>query len=305
MLKFLFIFLAVLLQSSQTESERLRELMKDVPDLSLERVEVKAEGPLTFVGVSAVTSDGKGNLYVLHRPATGDPVVVLDRKGKFIRSWGAGMYMMPHGIRIDPAGNVWTIDAHTSMVYKFSPLGKRLLTIDVGDVPDPMQEFCGATDIAFGAKRHLFVSDGYCNARIIEYDGRGRKVRQWGTKGSGPGEFDKVHSIAIGPDRNIYVADRENGRVQRFTQQGKFLGQWTYGGQVYAVAFSPTGELFASIHPKGLSLDEQFNVVKIDVASGRLLGKFPVRAHEIAFASDGTLLPASRNDQIVALRDRR
>ena len=303
---FLLVLLALVPVFGQDgDSDRLRGLLKTVPQLAVQRIDLQVSPPLMFEGLSAVTTDKRGNIYVIHRPANGDPIVVLNPQGKFIRSWGKGMFKIPHGIRIDPAGNVWTLDANTSMIYKFTPEGKKLLEIAVGDIPDKTKDFCGATDIAFAKSGHVFVSDGYCNARVIEYDATGKTIRQWGKHGNGPGEFDTVHSIAIGPDENLYVADRENGRVQWFNQQGKFLGEWKYGGQFYTVAFSQTGEFYAATHPKGVSLDNEFNVVKIDLTSGKILGKFEVRSHELAIGSDGTLLPATRGSQLVLLKPRK
>ena len=110
---------------------------------------------------SAITiaADKQGNIYVIHRPmdAGGDPIVVLDRNGTFLRSWGKGDYKIPHGIRIDSAGNIWTLDANLSKVFKYTPDGKKLMTIDVGGVPDPSRDFCGITDIAFNPQvyRHI------------------------------------------------------------------------------------------------------------------------------------------------------
>jgi DNA-binding beta-propeller fold protein YncE len=287
------------------DSDRLLELLKPVPQLPVERINLKVNPPLEFEGISAVTSDRRGNIYVIHRPANGDPIVVLDPQGNFIRSWGKGMFKIPHGIRIDPAGNVWALDAHTSMVYKFTPEGKKLLEIGVGDVPDRTQEFCGATDIAFAKDGHVFVTDGYCNARVVEYDAAGKKVRQWGQHGAGPGEFALPHSIAISSKGQLYIADRDNGRLQWFDRRGKFLGQWKYGGQFWAVAFSRTGEFYAATHPKNALLDSEFNVVKIDLASGKIVGKFEVRSHELAVAPDGTLLPGTRSSQLVLLKPRK
>lgn len=293
------------LLAQHSDSDRLRDLIKAVPQLPVDRFELKLNPPLPLEGISAVAADKQGNIYVIHRPANGNPVVVLNSKGNLLRSWGKGMFKIPHGIRIDPGGNVWTVDASTSMVYKFTPEGKKLLEISVGDVPDPSQDFCGATDVAFAQNGHVFVSDGYCNARVIEYDAGGKKVREWGKRGSGPGEFNVVHSIAVGPQGYIYVADRENGRLQWFDPQGKFLGQWTYGGQLYTVAFSQAGELYVSTHTMGVSLDTEFNVVKIDPASGKMLGRFEVRAHELAVAPDGTLLPATRGSQLLLFQLRK
>ncbi len=210
------------------DSDRLGGLLKDVPELPVERVELKVQPSLMLETISAVTTDKHGNIYIIHRPSSGDPIVVLDPQGNFIRSWGRGLFTMPHGIRIDPDGNVWALDAHSSTIYKFTPEGRTLLEIRVGDVPDTTRTFCGATDIAFAKPGHIFVSDGYCNARVIEYDATGTKLREWGKHGTGPGEFKVVHSIALSPKGILYVADRENGRIERFDQRGQFLGQWQY-----------------------------------------------------------------------------
>jgi DNA-binding beta-propeller fold protein YncE len=217
---------------------------------------------------------------------------------------GQGMYEIPHGIRIDPAGNVWTVDASLSKVYKFTPEGALLLEIEVGDIPDSDRAFCGATDVAFSpiGNGHIYVADGYCNGRVIEYDASGNKVAEWGSLGTGPGEFDLVHGIAVGPDGNIYVADRENGRIQWFDLQGNFVGERKYGGQLYNVTFDADGQLWASVHPKGVSLNEESYVVKLDTAGGRILGKVESRSHEPGIGPDGSILPATRSGVLVVFR---
>jgi len=293
------------LLAQHADTDPLRDLIQAVPQLSVDRFELKVHPSLLLEGISAVTADKQGNLYVLHRPANGHPVVVLDAQGNLLRSWGKGLFTIPHGIRLDPGGNVWTVDANTSMVYKFTPEGQQLLAISVGDVPAPCRDFCGATDVAFAQNGHVFVADGYRNARIIEYDARGSKVRAWGKRGSGPGEFQVVHAIAVGPQGHVYVADRENGRLQWFDPQGQFLGQWTYGGQLFTVAFSQAGDLYVSTHPKRESWDTEFNVLKIDPASGQMLGRLEVPAHELTIAPDGALLPAMLSSQLLVFRLRK
>jgi DNA-binding beta-propeller fold protein YncE len=180
--------------------------------------------------VSWVTSAKDGTVYLLQRGDKADPVIAIDRAGKVLRSWGKGRYVMPHAIRVDPDGNVWTTDASSSHVIKYSPKGDVLLDIEVGGQPAPCRNnFCSTTDVAFAADGHVFVADGYANARILEYTAEGKKVREWGAAGKGPGQFVLPHSIQIDTAGIVYVADRENGRVQRFDQSGKYLGEWVYG----------------------------------------------------------------------------
>jgi sugar lactone lactonase YvrE len=180
--------------------------------------------------VSWVASAPNGITYLLQRGDKADPVIAIDKNGQVLRSWGKGLYIMPHAIRVDRQGNVWTTDAASSHVIKYSPEGRVLLDIVVGGQPSPCpNNFCSTTDIAFAANGHVFISDGYANARVLEYTADGHRVREWGTPGQGPGQFKLVHSIQIDANGIVYVADRENGRVQRFDQTGKFLGEWRYG----------------------------------------------------------------------------
>ncbi|MGE0812671.1 MAG: peptidyl-alpha-hydroxyglycine alpha-amidating lyase family protein [Vicinamibacterales bacterium] len=180
--------------------------------------------------VSWVASAPDGTVYLLQRGDKADPVLAIDRMGKVLRSWGRGRYVMPHAIRVDPQGHVWTTDAASSHVTKYSSTGEVLLDIAVGGQPTPCRNnFCGTTDVAFAANGHLFISDGYANARILEYAADGTKVREWGAPGQGPGQFVLPHSIQIDAAGLVFVADRENGRVQRFDQTGKYLGEWVYG----------------------------------------------------------------------------
>jgi streptogramin lyase len=195
-------------QRPQDDVERaLRAAVAQAPPIAgLEATAITVPG-VELGMVSWVSSDRDGTVYLLQRGDKADPVIAIDRQGKVLRSWGKGLYVMPHAIRVDPQGNVWTTDAASSHVINF----------------------CSTTDIAFAANGHLFISDGYANARILEYTADGTKVREWGAPGTGPGQFVLPHSIQIDPAGVVYVADRENGRVQRFDQTGKFLGEWIYG----------------------------------------------------------------------------
>jgi len=248
--------------------------------------------------VSWVASDRNGLIYLLQRGDKADPVIVVDRAGTIVRSWGKGMYTMPHAIRVDPQGNVWTTDAASSMVYKFSPEGKTLLTIEVGGQPTPCSNnFCSTTDIAFASNGHLFIADGYRNARILEYSADGKKLREWGSAGTGPGQFRLPHSIQIDENGIIYVADRENGRIQRFDRDGKYLGEWSQYGKTFGLKLVG-GSLWLSSIPRGPNGAPGW-LINIDRKTGKLLGYVEAAGnHGMDVMATGVLLHAPGPDQI-------
>lgn len=292
---------------SQNDDTTLRHLIGAAPKLPVQRTEFTLDPPLLSSSsgdrlVSCVAVDQKRNVYILQRGVT-DPITVADPSGKVLASWGHDLFKIPHSIRIDPAGNVWTTDAESSMIYKFTPQGKKLLEISVGGQPTPPSrrnppsggaaiagQFIGTTDIAFAGNGHLYISDGYGNARVLEYDASGQKVREWGKRGTGPGEFQLPHGIAIGTDGNVYVADRENGRVQWFTPEGKYLGEWKYGGRVFSLVFGRNHELYLGVRPKSAPSTSEGWVVKVDAKTGKVLGSVESPMHLIALAPDGSLL---------------
>jgi DNA-binding beta-propeller fold protein YncE len=294
----------------QADTEALRALTKTIPLLPVDRIAVQVKPAMTLVRYSAVAGDKDGNLYVIHRPddKSVDPVVVLDPKGTMLHSWGKGLYAIPHGIRIDPAGHVWTIDAHTSLVTKYTKEGHKLLEISVGDIPDPNRPFCGATDVTFGTSGQIYVSDGYCNGRVIEYTAEGQKVRAWGKRGTGQGEFVNAHAIAISPDGTLYVADRENGRLQWFDLEGQFLGEKHFGGLLYSVAISATGELYVGTQPRGVPFGQDASIMQFDPASGMISSQIKAAAHLMSVAPDGTILPGTlvdKTDSVLLLRPKK
>ncbi len=221
--------------------------------------------------VSWVAAAADGTVYLLQRGDQADPIIAIDQAGKVLRAWGRGRYVMPHAIRVDPQGNVWTTDAATSHVTKYSRTGQVLLDIAVGGQPTPCRNnFCGTTDIAFAANGHVFVSDGYANARILEYTADGTRVREWGSPGTGPGQFVLPHSLQIDADGLVYVADRENGRVQRFDQTGKYVGEWVYGKTFGLKADGAF--MWLSTQPLQQPNLSPGWLMKVDTKSGRIAG---------------------------------
>src|ERR1700722_17033798 len=253
---------------------RLPALLNAAPQAILHRTELPVHAPSEgweLGMISWVDVDRKGNIYLLQRGEKADPIVVIDRQGRVLRSWGKGLYKIPHSIRLDPSGNVWTTDAESSTILKFTPQGKQLMRIEVGEQPTGRKSrFVGTSDIAFGPHGRLFITDGYGNARVLEYTSDGKRVRQWGTAGGGPGQFRLPHGITIDRDNIVYIADRENGRVQKFDLDGKYLGEWPLG-RTYSVRASG-GAIWASMQPIDTPVPSPGWIGKLDRKTGKILG---------------------------------
>jgi streptogramin lyase len=264
--------------AGQTAAADLRARIEASPTLPFEAVHfaARALGPGWESGmVSWIAIDPKGPIYELQRGDKANPVLVLDRDGKILRSWGKGNYTIPHSIRIDPAGNVWTVDAAASTVIKYSPAGEKLMTITVGEQPRTRNAFNGTTDIAFGPSGRLFITDGYGNARVLEYTADGRRVKEWGRPGTGPGEFHLPHALQIDEEGTIYVADRENGRIEKFDLDGKFLGEIPHLGRTYSLKLAGNA-LWAGMQPLNEPTGSPGWLVKFDRKTGRILGHIEV-----------------------------
>lgn len=257
-------FLAVLLvlfapiqaqQQSGPRAERNTAILLDrvasAEPLGLTRTTLKLTPPAEEWAIEMPTSVAvapDGVFYVLQRGDAAEPVVAFDRSGRILRSWGAGLYTIPHSIRVDPDGNVWTVDAGSSQIYKFSPSGEQLLHIDVGEMPDKKSRFRGTADIAFAPDGRLLIADGYGNARILEYSADGKRLGEFGAPGDGPGEFNLPHAVAVDERGVIYVGDRENGRIQRFTREGQYIDHWDGLGKTYCLQLEG-GALWLASHP--------------------------------------------------------
>lgn len=156
-----------------------------------------------------------------------EPIQAYTTAGELVRSWGRGQFSLPHALRMDGQRNVWVSDAEQHTVRKFTREGELLMPLGVkGQAGDDGTHFNRPTDVAVTPAGDIFVTDGYGNRRVVHFDGRGRFVKEWGTFGSGPGEFVLPHQIVMDSRGTLYVADRNSGRIQVFDQQGRFLQQW-------------------------------------------------------------------------------
>ena len=201
---------------------------------------------------AGVAVNSHGDVFVFHRadrkwkeplsvdPIKKDVVWVFDgASGKLIRRWGAGLFAMPHGLTIDARDNLWLTDVGLHQVFKFSPEGKLLMTVGVKGVPgNDAAHFNRPTGVAVRKDGSFLVSDGYGNTRVVAYAADGRFIRQWGTPGAKPGEFNVPHAVVVDGKGRVLVADRENDRVEVFDDSGRLLEIWKSPeiGRPYGIA---------------------------------------------------------------------
>lgn len=173
------------------------------------------------------------------------PVLVFDRQGHFLSSWGGGFFTMPHGCRIHPqTGELWLTDDGDHRVLRFSQTGKLLATYGVKNEPgNDATHFNRPADVAFAPDGSVYVADGYGNSRVVHLDVNGRFIRAWGTQGTGKSQFHLVHSVTVDKAGMVYVADRENARIQIFTANGVWLKEWRTVGHPFGLAWTPAQNL--------------------------------------------------------------
>lgn len=177
--------------------------------------------------VAAVGVDRKDQVYVFSRGA--HPMIIFDSEGNFLRSWGEGVFKRPHGVTMGPDDTIFLTDDGDHTVRKCTLDGKVLLTLGIPGKPAPFQSgepFNRCTHVAFSPKGEIYVSDGYGNSRVHKYTPAGKLMLSWGEPGSDPGQFNIVHNICADKNGYVYVADRENHRIQVFDPNGKFETQW-------------------------------------------------------------------------------
>ena len=226
----------------------------------------------SFGDVVAVATDSQDRVFVFSR--SDHPVTIFERDGQFVGSWGEGQFVRPHGLHIAPDDSVYCCDDEDHTVRKYTADGKLLMKLgvsgqasDTGATSSDYREikhagppFNQPTDLALSPDGEMYISDGYGNARVHKFSAAGELLFSWGEPGDGPGQFHLPHGIAIDQEGTVYVADRENSRVQLFSPEGKYITEWKdiqrpgniYVGsddQFYVTEMGWRGGLFPGMKP--------------------------------------------------------
>ncbi len=188
------------------------------------------------------------------------PLLKFDSSGRLVAMFGAGLFVYPHGLFVDADDNIWVTDGQAKngkgqQVVEFSPTGRVLMTLGTAGVagsgPDTFNQ---PSDVLVTANA-IFVADGHggdSNARVVKFDRQGKYIKEWGRKGSAPGEFDTPHGLVLDTLGRLLVADRGNSRVQVFDQEGKFIAEWKQFGRPSGIFLDRAGMLYSADSQSGV-----------------------------------------------------
>lgn len=205
-----------------------------------------------------VAVNSKGHVFVLNRSE--HPVVIFDKEGRFLDSWEHAAFRRPHALCIGPDDSVYIVDDQGHAIHKFNANGTLLLSIETKDhpsntgyrpgYPETVQRagppFNHPTGLALSPSGEMYVSDGYGNARVHKFSPEGRLLYSWGEPGVKDGQFLLPHGICCDRAEQVYVADRENSRVQIFSPKGDFLAVWSDAPRASSVALDPDGNFLVT-----------------------------------------------------------
>ncbi len=299
MKSFLTLSLALVVLATAPAFAQRKATIENVPEIKYTSIPNFLKVPAgEYLGESiAVATNSKGHVFVYHRSAN-TRLFEFDQDGNFLKEIGAGYYgfEFAHSVRVDKDDNIWTVDEGTNMVTKFSPEGKVLMVLGrrppaiLGAVPFPAGPnkpaekyiFCRPSDVGWDPQGNIFVSDGYCNNRVVKYDKNGRFLAQAGSEKAGKalGEFELPHGLQVDAKGNVWVADRSNFRYQVLDNNLKPIREITNLGVGWTLCISPGPKQFAFLsnsNPNGNmpgTWDITGEIYKLDVDSGQVLGKF-------------------------------
>ena len=247
-----------------------------------------------WAAVTAIEPAPDGSIYVIHRCFANScagrseaPILKYDAAGKLLASWGQGMFNFPHGATVDGDGNLWVTDARGDggkghQVFKFDRNGRVLMTLGKAGVSGSGPDlFDQPTDVVIAANGNIFVTDSHRNGknnRIVKFTKDGKFIKEWGRKGTGPGEISEPHTIAMDSQGRLFVGDRENNRIQIFDQDGTYLDEWRQFGR-----------------PSGIFITADDTIYVADSESGPDTG-----AHELMGIKKGIRIGSARDGRVTA-----
>lgn len=243
-----------------------------------------------FGEVAAIEITGQGNIIVFHRG--GHKLLKFNSEGKFIKELGQGLFVKPHGLRVDADGNIWTTDGETHYVLKLDPEGRILMVLGkIGGSGSDRNDllFKAPTDVGFDGAGNIYVTDGG-NNRIVKFTSSGKLITAWGSKGIEAGQFDLPHAVLIDKNNQVYIADRNNKRIQIFDLEGKFLKAWTEIGYAYNLVFDQDQTIWMTDAraDRVVHLDKDGNIVGGFGTFGKNPGEFS-SVHGLAVTPEGAI----------------
>jgi DNA-binding beta-propeller fold protein YncE len=246
----------------------------------------------SFGEAASAAVDSREHIFVSHRGP--HPIMEFDAQGKFIRAWGDGMFVRPHGLKFDREGNLWVVDDGGHIVVRMDSNGRvRMVLGRKDEAAETPGNFNRPTDVAFAPNGDFYVTDGYGNSRVVKFTKEGRFIRAWGKKGDGEGEFNLPHAVAVDRRGRVYVGDRTNYRMQVFDEDGKFLAQWKHVGSPWGVVVTPDQHILMTdgYNNRILKLTLDGEVVGQLGNSGKLPGELDY-CHHLAVGPSGSIYVA-------------
>jgi streptogramin lyase len=254
-----------------------------------------------FGGTSGIAFNSKGNIFVIHRGPM--PLMEFDPHGHFVRGFGDGLFDRPHGLRIDADDNIWATDVAAHLVYKFNPAGRLEVVLGCKNRPGEWHDyghlrlFNEPNEAVVGPTGDLFVLQGHGKGEslVLRFDCEGNFIKTFGKKGRGPGEFDLPHSLVFDADGLLYIADRNNARIQVFDADGNYIRESQHPGTPCGLFMSSDQTIWLAHGHTGqvMTLDLQGNVtgMMVGAGQGKTLGKYG-EAHYIAVSPRGEVFVA-------------
>jgi sugar lactone lactonase YvrE len=243
------------------------------------------------------------------------PLNKYDASGRVVASLAAGMTTSPHGLFVDNDGSLWITDGRAdktkkigNTVTKLSPDGKVLMTLGTpGVAGNDETHFNAPSDVAVAPNGDIFVADGHgdgTNARIVKFSKDGKFIKAWGKEGSGPGEFNVPHGLAIDSAGRLFVADRANNRIQIFDQDGKLLDEWKQFGRPSGITIDKNDVVYVADSQSSDKLNPGFKQgIRVgNVKDGKVTAfieetKFPGALEGVGVDDDGNIYAGYTNAQ--------